>query len=326
MPQENAIHALAIVIPVYQGERTLPPLIKELAAFSQEKQTSKGHAYRIEEVVLVHDGAIDRSDQVIQELAANYPFVKPVWLSRNFGQHPATLAGIASTVAPWVVTMDEDGQQRPDDIAALLDCALEKDAQLVYGNPINAPPHGVLRNILSYLSKWVFVRLLGNHHIGEFNSFRLLRGEIARGLAAYCGHGVFLDAALAWVVARAEHCPVTVRKESDHRSGYSLRSLVKHFWRLLVTSGTKPLRFISFLGALSLLLCIALTGYALWAKFTSHVPIAGWTSTTIVNSLFFGATLLSLGVVAEYLAIALAIVMGKPPYLITSGPRRKSQS
>jgi undecaprenyl-phosphate 4-deoxy-4-formamido-L-arabinose transferase len=314
------MHRISVVIPVYQGEHTLGPLVSDLAAFFSQSVTPSGEHFQVEEVILVHDGAIDRSHEVIQALATKYTAVKPVWLSRNFGQHPATLAGIASTVGTWVITMDEDGQNRAEDIASLLDMALSTGAQLVYGNPLNPPPHGLMRNMLSGLTKRIFTHILGNKHIGKFSSFRLIEGEVARSLAAYCGSGVFLDVALSWVVKEAAHCPVVSCAERAHRSGYTFGSLVGHFWRLLVTSGTRPLRFISFLGLLSLLLSIALTVYALWVKMTIQMPIAGWASTIIVSCFFFGATLLSLSIVAEYLAIALSIVMGKPPYLIVSHP------
>ena len=68
-------------------------------------------------MILVHDGAIDNSDAVISSLASRLPYVTAIWLSRNFGQHPATLAGMASTNGDWVATLDEDGQHNPADIA-----------------------------------------------------------------------------------------------------------------------------------------------------------------------------------------------------------------
>ena len=106
---DPAEHTLAVVVPVYHGEHTLQPLIAELAQLTLRQWTPAGHAYRVTEVLLVHDCGPDRSDETIRCLAANHGFVLPVWLSRNFGQHAATLAGMASTTADWVVTMDEDG-------------------------------------------------------------------------------------------------------------------------------------------------------------------------------------------------------------------------
>ncbi len=112
---------VSVVIPVYQGEETLPGLIQELQTFTDEQQTPNGRSFRIEEVLLVWDRGPSNSDNVIRELAEKYSFVRPIWLSRNFGQHAATLAGMTSSGGDWIVTMDEDGQQDPTFISAMLD-------------------------------------------------------------------------------------------------------------------------------------------------------------------------------------------------------------
>src|SRR5262249_1135564 len=164
----------------------------EIETLTNTQTTAEGVQFRVCEVILVHDGAVDNSDAVISSLAARISFVTPVWLSRNYGQHAATLAGVASTSGDWVVTLDEDGQQDPGDIASLLDVAVLKNVQLVYAWPTNPPPHGSVRNFFSALAKWTFKSVLGHRHLGEFNSFRLIQGEVARGIAAYCGHGVYL--------------------------------------------------------------------------------------------------------------------------------------
>src|ERR1700722_20394693 len=144
--QFMGIHTISIVVPVYQGELTLEPLLADIEPLAGTQSTSRGVPFRVSEVILVHDGAIDRSDAVMAALAAKMPFVRTIWLSRNFGQHPATLAGMSSTNGDWVVTLDEDGQNEPRDIARLLDVAVEDEMQLVYARPTNAPPHGWVRN------------------------------------------------------------------------------------------------------------------------------------------------------------------------------------
>jgi len=314
--------SIAVVVPVYRGERTLEDLLEEIAPLAAPQSSPAGARFRVSEVVLVHDGAEDRSDEVMRELAARYPFVELVWLSRNFGQHAATLAGMSGTRADWVVTMDEDGQQNPRDIGALLDCALARGAQLVYASPTNPPPHGWLRNLLSRTVKWLFVGVLGNGQLGRFNSFRLVRGEIARGVAAYCGERVYLDVAFAWVVGRATHCPVALRAERGRASGYSVRRLIGHFWTLVLTSGTRPLRAIAVLGALVVVAGFAWSGFALYAKLTAQIPVQGWTSIAIIVSISAGLILFALGIIAEYLGIAVSMAMGKPLYLIVADPVR----
>lgn len=319
-PDEAALHEIAVVVPVYRGERTLEVLISEIEPLTTSQPTPAGHRFRVSEVLLVHDGAADDSAGVMQSLAAHRPFVRPLWLSRNFGQHPATLAGMASTVADWVATLDEDGQQDPCDIAKLLDEALAHGAQLVYARPTNEPPHGWLRNRASALVKWLFVRALGNRQLGAFNSFRLIEGEIARGVAAYCGANVYLDVALSWVVTGARHCPVELRREGGRPSGYSSHRLIGHFWQLVLTSGTRPLRLIALLGFFAIVLAFAITAFVLWGRLHHQVPVQGWTSMIIVVCFFAGLILVSLGIIAEYLGVAVSMAMGKPPYLIVSRP------
>jgi polyisoprenyl-phosphate glycosyltransferase len=173
-PKTRVEHTVAIVVSVYRGEQTLPALVDELDAYV-EPQVSPGEArFRAAEVVLVHDAGPDSSDLVIRELAHRHAYVGPVWLARNYGQHAATLAGMSSTSADWIVTMDEDGQHDPGAIGDMLDTALSTRS------PLGGFSH--------------------------FHSFRL--GEAGRGLAAYCGEGVYLDVALAWVVNRTAAWPV----------------------------------------------------------------------------------------------------------------------
>ena len=314
--------SVSVIVPVYQGQLTLPTLLAELEPLTTERWTAGGNRFVISEVLLVHDCGRDRSDQTIEQLRDQYPFVQPVWLSRNYGQHAATMAGMASATGDWVATIDEDGQQDPVDIGNMLDAALASSLQVVYAQPINPPPHGMLRNLLSGTAKAISVRLLGNAGMGKFNSFRLVDGEIARTLAAYCGNGVYLDVGLFWIAGRIGHCPVKLRIELDRPSGYSFVKLLSHFWTLILTTGTRPLRLITIVGFVSVILAVAIAAYALYGKLYGQVPVQGWASLLIVVSFFSGSILMALGVIAEYLAVTMGIAMGKPLYVVSSKPTR----
>ncbi|MBP1771702.1 MAG: mannosyltransferase [Holophagaceae bacterium] len=311
---------LSIVVPVYQGEQTLRELLDEVVPITTPQRTPGGRWFKVTEVILVHDGALDDSASVMQDLAAKHTFVTTVWLSRNFGQHPATLAGMASTTGDWVATLDEDGQHDPSDLGAMLDLAEGGGAQLVYARPVNAPPHAWWRNFTSRMVSGLGRLLVGDRSIEGFSSFRLIRGEIARSLAAYCGQGVFLDVALSWVVGRVAYSPVTLRMERGRPSGYSLGRLISHFWRLILTAGTRPLRIIAILGSLAIMASVGISAYLIWAKVAHQVPIQGWTSLITAVCLFSGLILFALGVIAEYLAMTLTMAMGRPLYLIVSRP------
>jgi undecaprenyl-phosphate 4-deoxy-4-formamido-L-arabinose transferase len=313
------LHRVSVVIPVFQGEMTLGSLIDEILPLTNPSTTTD--EFQIVEVLLVNDRGPDRSDEVIRQLASAHDFIRPLWLSRNFGQHPATLAGMASSSGDWIVTMDEDGQHEPSAIGDLLDTALNRGSQLVYAKPVNPPPHGVVRNVSSRLAKWVFAKFLSREHQANFQSYRLILGEIGRSVAAYSGTGVFLDVALGWVAGPAATCPVRLRLESDRPSGYSSQRLLGHFWRLVVSNGTRPLRLVSALGALFSFCGLGFAIYLVAIHFGNGSTPQGWVSTMIVILVSTGAILFCLGVIAEYLGVAVSMAMGKPLYLIVSDPK-----
>lgn len=313
-------HRISIVIPVYQGARTLPGVIAEIDALVGGFVTPAGADAIVTEVLLVFDHGPDGSDSTIRELRSSYPYVHPVWLSRNFGQHAATLAGMASSGGDWIVTLDEDGQHDPAEIGGLLDAALASGASVVYGDPVNPAPHGPVRNAASRGAKKVIELILGNSGASKYQSYRLMLGEVGRSVAAYAGAGVYLDVALGWVAGDVAVAPVTLREEGGRASGYSMRRLMSHFWRMVLSSGTRGLRMVSILGVLFGLLGVVLA-VALTINRIAGVEIqAGWTSTMVVLLVATGTVLFSLGVVAEYIGVAVNMAMGKPLYLIVSDP------
>lgn len=318
---QQYVHSVSVVIPVYGGEHTLAGVVEELAIFHTIHQSQNGNSYRVTEILPVFDHGRDRSDVVIRELERRFPFVQGVWLSRNFGQHPATLAGISVSTGDWVVTMDEDGQHDPHAIGDMLDTALSQQADIVYADPVNAAPHSLFRNITSWGAKFVAKHLLGSTDAPKYQSFRFILGDVARALADHAGNGTYLDVALGWVGNRIATCPVTLRSEGDHQSSYNLVRLLGHFWRMVVTGGTRPLRFVSAIGAITSFAGIIWAIVLFVMQLVSHaITVPGWTSLMVVFLVFSGLILLSIGIVAEYIGISVRADMGMPLYLIAQDP------
>jgi undecaprenyl-phosphate 4-deoxy-4-formamido-L-arabinose transferase len=276
---------------------------------------------QVTEIVLVYDNGPDDSSTIMRQLAEKYGFVRPVWLSRNYGQHAATLAGMASSGGEWIVTLDEDGQHDPAYMRDLLDTAMRNRTPLVYAKPTNRPPHGFVRNAASRSAKWLLTKFFGNVNAPDYQSYRFMLGSVGRSVAAYAGSGVYLDVALGWIVGRSSTCPVLLRQEGDARqSGYSRRRLLSHFWRMVLSNGTRGLRIVSLLGVIFALVGIGLTIFILVSHFFGDNAPAGWASTIVIVTLTSGAVLFSLGVIAEYIGISVNMAMGKPPYLIMGDP------
>jgi glycosyltransferase involved in cell wall biosynthesis len=314
-------HLVSVVIPVYQGEHRLPAVVAGLAPLTEASLTPDGVPFRVAEVLLVNDCGPDDSARVLRELQAQYPFVRAIWLSRNFGQHAATLAGMSSSGGDWIVTMDEDGQHDPAYLGGMLDVALTEQASVVYARPTNSAPHGAVRNLSSRVAKRAVTALSGGADASSFHSFRLILGEVGRSVAAYAGAGVYLDIALGWVAGGVTTAPVELRAEGEgRRSGYSPRTLVSHFWRMVLTGGTRGLRLVSVLGVAFALLGLLIAAVVVYRQIVHPAPTEGWTSLIVVMLISTGAILFSLGVIAEYVGVAVNMAMGKPLYLITQDP------
>lgn len=311
---------ISVVIPVYDGSLTLPALVKELGVLTNVTRTPQGRPFFIQEVLLVWDWGPGRSDETIRSLDQQHEWVRPVWLSRNYGQHAATLAGMTSSGGEWIVTMDEDGQMDPSFIGPMIDKAYAEQAQLIYAKPTNSPPHGVIRNAGSKLAKWFFVKFLADQDFKEFNSFRLVQGEVGRSVAAYTGTGVYLDVALSWVVAKVASCPVTMRQEGRPKGGYNFGRLFSHFGRLVVSSGTKPLVFVTVIGIAFVVLGALAAIWVAYNAIVSNLPVNGWASMFVALMVVGGAVMMSLGIIAQYIGAATNMSLGKPLYVVVQDP------
>ena len=308
------------MVPVYRGEHCLGPLVEELAALTEGVVSPGGTRWRVTEVILVHDCGPDRSDVVIRVASARHDVVRPIWLSRNFGQHAATLAGMASTAAPWVVTVDEDGQHDPAEIGVLLDAAFAAGAPLVYGASTQGAAHPLWRNATSQGAKRL-VEIMSGVPARQFSSFRLILGEHARAVAAYCGQGIYLDVALSWVVPRSTGCAVVGREERRAASGYSLKGLLRHFSSLVLSSATRPLRVVALIGIIfSVLGAVGGAWIVLHVVFGGADDVPGWASVSVILLVTMGAVLFSLGVIAEYIGSILRLGLGRPLYVMVNDP------
>ena len=221
---------LSTVTPVYQGEKYLRDLVAQLLVLKTSLE-AEGCPVVLSEAIFVDDGSIDQSSVVLAELQGVHPWVKVIQLSRNFGQHPATIAGILHSGGDWVATLDEDLQHPPEKLPRLLKQAIAGSLDVVYAHPEGSVHGSAMRDTLSRLYKRMLSQLSGNPHVRQFNSFRMLRGSVARAAAALCGHETYLDVSLCWFTNRIGSVSLPlrdIRYLADKKSGYNFWSLLRH--------------------------------------------------------------------------------------------------
>lgn len=307
---------MSVVIPVYRAGVGLGKAVGELLEVCSSLEPGVDVHIDLVEIILVCDNPSLSMEEragvrALEDLDAR---VRTVWLTRNFGQHPATIAGIVSTNGDWVVTMDEDGQHDPREIPGMLRLSGEQGVPLVYARPNNPPPHGTVRNAASRSTKALFRILSGSQ--GEFHSFRLIEGSIARSACAYIGDSVYLDVAMAWSCGNAAFCPMAMRAESSTRSSYNYRKLLSHFWRMVLSTGARPLRLVAVAGVFVALLGLVVAGVVAQRRLTGDFSTApGWTSLIVSELILAGGVLVTLAVLAEYVSFAVRNSIGKPLYV-----------
>jgi len=316
---------VSVVVPVYMGEHTLARLTEQISPLTKGSVTRGGRNYVVGEVVFVHDCGPDDSANVIDKLCIEQSFIKAVWLSRNFGQHAATLAGMAATRNEWVVTLDEDLQHDPSEIGNLIDTALDGSADIVYGIDSKIKVHGLRRSFASRLAKVAVGLLMGNSAPRNYSSFRLINGSLARGVSAYVGEGVYLDVALGWITERVLTCEVTNQFEHRDKSGYTLRKLMSHLLRLVLSNGTRPLRIVTISGVSIALIGISYAGFVTAGLIINGESVRGWTSVIVSILIIGGLVLISLGIIAEYIGLAVRAAFGKPNYFVIQNRQTNSE-
>ncbi len=318
MNEPQASITLSLVIPVYRGESHLPDLLTSIDAL-RGRWAGLGVALEVTEVICVLDAPVDASRDVLDRLAVDHPWLRLVELSRNFGQHSATVAGILHSSGDWVVTLDEDLQHDPAEIERLLRAACSNAADVVYARPLRQVHGGLYRDRSSRLAKFLVARLSGNRFIPRFNSFRLIRGDIARAASSICAQSTYFDIALTWFTTRIATVDIEM-SDDRHRQqgggGYGFGALLQHAKRLVLTSELRILRFTTSLAAVSFLASVAYGAWVLYVRLFAPegIEATGWTSLMMVILGLGGVTVFILGLIAELLHVSMLQLQGKPAF------------
>lgn len=307
------MHDVTVVIPVYNSQDSLPPLIKRLAA----ALPGFCAAY---EVILVNDASRDNSWRVIEDLAATHDWVHGINLMRNYGQHNALLCGIRSARYELVITMDDDLQHPPEKLPQLIE-KLDEGHDVVYGTP-EYEQHSFLRNLASQVTKLALQSAMGVDTARRVSALRVFRTKVRDAFVEFSGPYVSIDVLLTWGTTRFAAITVPHEARTIGVSNYTLRKLVTHALNMMTGFSVLPLQLASLMGfalaAFSVLVLIWVIGRYL----IEGTPVAGFPFLASIVGIFSGAQLLALGVIGEYLARMHFRIMDKPSYVVreTSDP------
>lgn len=315
MAEDSAL--VSIVAPVYNEVETLPEFHRRVTG------ALAGHRY---ELVLVDDGSTDGTGELLRELAARDPTVRPVHLSRNFGHQAALTAGLEAARGAAAVTIDADLQDPPEVIPRLLE-QWSAGADVVHG--VRHQRRGESRRRLFLIRAFyrVFNRLSGLASFpGHSGDFRLISRPALDALNALPERNRFVRGLVAWVGFRQ----VSVVYERDARyageSKYPLRTLLRLAADGILAFSAVPLRMAAWLGLVMSVTAFLAIPVVVILRLAGLYEVSGIASIHILVLLVGGIQLLFLGVLGEYLARDYDETKGRPVYVLGEAPPAEERS
>ncbi len=297
----------SVVVPVYNEEKNVRPLVERVAAAMERV----GEPF---EILFVDDGSRDATPTLLRAAVAEYPFVRAVRFTRNFGQEAAVQAGYAHARGRWIIQMDGDLQNPPEEIPKLL--AQKGDAfDIVYGVRRNRQDP-LFRRAASQAMRYVMRRMLAIELPDDISTFRLMRASTAKLLAELPERNKFLSALACWVGARYTTVDVGHAARAAGSTKYNLGKLLNHTFDLVVGFSSKPLRYVGMLGLACALVGFAFGARAVVYKLVWGTAVTGWASLFAAVSALGGMQLLALSLIGEYVARIFVQAQARPLYLV----------
>lgn len=298
---------ISIVSPVYYGEMMLNGLVSRII-------NSVNPITNDYEIILVNDASPDGSWGIITHLCSVNSKVKGINLSRNFGQHYAITAGLSFARGEWVVVMDCDLQDRPEEIPRLYQKAQE-GFDIVYARRI-ARKDDFIKKSTSSIFHRVFSHLSGMKSDKTVANFGIYRNRVIEEFNKMPEQARFFPSQIKYLGFKDTAINVEHSERPEGRSSYNLTKRIKLGLEVIVSNSNKPLRFAVGLGFIMSLLAFLLALYNLIAKWTGVIQVPGFT-TTVFSIWFVGGLLLFvLGITGLYIGKIYDQVKGRQLFII----------
>ncbi|MBS0193764.1 MAG: glycosyltransferase family 2 protein [Proteobacteria bacterium] len=307
---------VSVVVPVYNGAEALSELRQRL----RDVMFGRGCTY---ELILVDDRGQQASWPIIHGLAMRHDEVVGIRLSRNFGQHAATICGIGFARGTWIVTMDDDLEHRPEDLPSMLAVADERHA-LVYA-VFDGRTHSAFRNLTSELMRRMLKRAFPelNQH---YSSYRVMHRTLAKKLEDFGRAKPYIDGYLSWMTSSVATVRVHHGTREHGASAYTLTRLLALAASNFVTFSQLPLRIGAYVGTLLASGSFLYMLYIVYGKMSGHISNPGYASLMSVMLFACGVQLLILGVIGEYIGRLMSATYRRPVYIVESTAARGSEA
>lgn len=299
---------LSIVIPVFNEELNIDPLLKRLFP------VLKNYDY---EIIFVSDGSKDNTDAIIKKYAKKNNRIKLISFTRNFGHQMALTAGYEASKGDCVISMDADLQDPPEIIPTMLE-KWQKGAKIIYAK------RDEKRNVDSFIKKktarlfYRFINFLSDTPIpNNVGDYRLLDRDTLNFLNSLPERSRFLRGLVAWGNYPTEYVYFKREKRFAGETHYTLSKMVNFALDGITSFSTKPLRIASYVGFTTATLGFLGIIYELIRKLIHpQLYVLGWTGLFVSIMFLGGIQLITIGIIGEYVGKIYQEVQKRPQFLV----------
>jgi len=309
---------VSIVIPVYNGSLTISKVVAECIRSFEE--------FFDLEIVLINDCSEDNSDEVCRTLQEKYPCtITLLSLSKNFGEHNAVMAGLNHTAGDFVVTLDDDGQNPPQEALNLINHAIKENLDVVYSS-YPKKNHHLARNLCSWFNGQMANLMLKKPPELYLSSFRSMSRFIVQEIIKYDLPYPYVDGLILRSTSNIGTLETTHESRTAGKSGYTIGKLIGLWLNMFTNFSVLPLRVASFAGFVFALIGMLIGVFTIYERVLNPDLPVGWATTAVLCSILGGVQLMALGMVGEYLGRLFLGMNRQPQFVIRGLYKRKKET
>jgi len=297
----------SIVSPVYRAEKIIPTLVKRIE--DSISQITSNY-----EIILVEDCGPDNSWAAIESIAKTNLRVKGIKLSRNFGQHYAITAGLDQCKGDWIVVMDCDLQDQPEEIINLyakakegFDIVLARRAQR---------KDGFFKRFFSAAFYKTLSYLTGSEQDETVANFGIYNKKVIDAVVTMRESIRYFPTMIKWVGFESAKIDVVHDNRIEGESSYNFKKLLKLAIEIILAFSDKPLRLMIKTGLIISLVSVIIAIDAIYSWLNGDISVLGYTSIIVSIWLLSGIIISTLGLVGLYVGKTFEGVKNRPIYLI----------
>ncbi len=306
---------LYLVIPCYNEQEVLPETSKQLL----EKMTNLIKKEKISEeskIMFVNDGSKDKTWEIIEKLHAENNIFQGVCLSRNKGHQNALLAGLmtAKEYCDAAISLDADLQDDIDAIDGMVDKFNNENCDIVYGVRSSRETDTFFKKFTAE-GYYKVMKMLGADIVFNHADYRLMSKRALDNLEDFKEVNMFLRGIVPMIGYKSDKVYYSRKERFAGESKYPLKKMLAFAWEGITSLSTKPIRMITTLGVVVMIIAVIILIYSL-VRFFMGATISGWTSTMVSIWFLGGLNLFAVGMIGEYIGKVYLETKERPKYII----------